>query len=220
MNKPKNMQTRTQIIAREGFKPILACVVLMFICIFFYWEFLALLLFIIAVFCCFIFRNSERIAESRANNAIISPCDGLIKDIYKTDSGVAILIKINIFDNGIFRVPATITSTKSEFRYGLFIKDDKDLQSILNTKHKVSGFYDEEAIFSITLLPEAWNKANIYDIDSSRISNSTIFIGDRLGFMKYGYMILEIYKPCILKADKGQNLFAGETLLGNLRGEL
>lgn len=231
MNKPKNMQTKTQIIAREGYKPILSCIVFMFICIFFHWEFLALLLFIIIVFCCFVFRNSERIAESRANNAIISPCDGIIKDISKSDSSVSILIKINIFDVGIFRVPATITNIKSEFKYGLFIKDDKYLQSILNTKHKVSGFYNKDAIFSITLLPEAWNKANIYEINtndkgdskkakSKTLQDSTIFIGDRLGFMKYGYVILEIKKPCMLKVDKGDSVFAGETLLGKLRGEL
>lgn len=141
------------------------------------------------------------------------------------------MIKINIFDVGIFRVPATITNIKSEFKYGLFIKDDKYLQSILNTKHKVSGFYNKDAIFSITLLPEAWNKANIYEINtndkgdskkakSKTLQDSTIFIGDRLGFMKYGYVILEIKKPCMLKVDKGDSVFAGETLLGKLRGEL
>lgn len=224
MNKPKNMQTKTQIIAREGVKPILTCVIFMLIFIFFYWEFLALVTFVLIIFCAFIFRNSERIAESRAKNAIISPCDGIIKDVYKINNGIAILIKVNIFDNGIFRVPATITSISSEFKYGLFIKGDKNLQSILNTKHKVSGFYDDEAIFSLTLLPEAWNKANIYEINIDKNQNppqdSTIFIGDRLGFMKYGYVILEIYKPCVLKADKGDNLFAGETLLGKIREEI
>lgn len=243
MNKPKELQTTTQIIAREGFKPVAGCIIVAFLCIFFHFEFFALFAFVCALFCAFIFRNSERIALYRGSDAIIAPCDGIIKDISTKDSTTSILVKINIFDNGIFRVPARITRIKSTFRFGLFIKSDKNLQKILNTKHKVSGFCDKEAIFSITLLPEAWNKANIYALggeshkDSSKdlpkylkdsrtdskrdlsgnSSQSTIFVGDRLGFMKYGYLLLEIYKPCKLLAQRGDNLFAGESLLGKLQ---
>lgn len=232
MNKPKELQTTTQIIAREGFKPVAGCIIVVFLCIFFHLEFFALFAFVCALFCAFIFRNSERIAESRQDCAIIAPCDGIIKDISTRDSTTSILVKINIFDNGIFRVPARITRMKSAFKYGLFIKSDKNLQKILNTKHKVRGFCENEAIFSITLLPEAWNKANIYALDSADLANnrtkkgaessknsvdSAIFAGDRLGFMKYGYLLLEIHTPCVLKVDKGDNLFAGETLLGKIK---
>lgn len=232
MNKPRELQTTTQIIAREGFKPVAGCIIVAFLCIFFHFEFFALFAFVCALFCAFIFRNSERIAESRQDCAIIAPCDGIIKDISTRDSATSILIKINIFDNGIFRTPARITRIKSAFRYGLFIKSDKNLQKILNTKHKVSGFLGEVPIFSITLLPEAWNKANIYALDSADLANnrtkkgaessknpvdSAIFVGDRLGFMKYGYLLLEIYAPCKLLAQRGDNLFAGETLLGKLQ---
>ena len=309
MNKPKELQTTTQIIAREGFKPVGVCIVLMFLFIFLHFEFLALFALICAIFCAFIFRNTERIASYRGNDAIISPCDGVIKDIYTQDSTTAILFKINIFDNGIFRLPAYITRIKSAFRFGLFIKSDKNLQSILNTKHKVSGFLGDSHIFSITLLPEAWNKANIYALDNLSLgmqsagfanevkqpfrricerseatntsivirdanqsaknpslrennlplpcgggqrgwvdsanktknaefnakfthplapsaregestTNTTIFIGDRLGFMKYGYLLLEIHAPCKLVAQRGDNLFAGESLIGKFQANL
>ena len=109
MNKPKELQTTTQIIAREGFKPVGVCIVLMFLFIFLHFEFLAIFALICAIFCAFIFRNTERIASYRGNDAIISPCDGIIKDIYTQDSTTAILFKINIFDNGIFRLPGYIT---------------------------------------------------------------------------------------------------------------
>ena len=269
MNKPKELQTTTQIIAREGFKPVCGCIIVAFLCIFFHFEFFALFAFVCALFCAFIFRNSERIALYRGSDAIIAPCDGVIKDISIGDFATSVLIKINIFDSGIFRVPAQITRIKSVFRFGLFIKSDKNLQKILNTKHKVSGFCDDEAIFSITLLPEAWNKANIYAVggvdfaknvadsardsaknvaDSARDSakdsakkiadsadssiaskkrklvestadsaNYAICVGDRLGFMKYGYLLLEIHTPCALKVDKGDNVFAGETLMGKIK---
>lgn len=237
MNKPRDKQTTTQIIAREGYKPVVICLIFMLLFIFLHFEFLALFALICAIFCAFIFRNTERIALYRGEDALIAPCDGIIKDISTKTSSTTILVKINLFDNGIFRVPAYITHIKSIFRFGLFIKSDKNLQKILNTKHKVSGFYGNEAIFSITLLPEAWNKANIYSIDSSKKNtkdswnlkqysykdlqfapnNSYIFVGDRLGFMKYGYLLLEIHKPCKLFKQRGDNLFAGESLLGKLQ---
>ena len=322
MNKPKELQTTTQIIAREGFKPVGVCVALMLLFIFLHFEFLAIFALICAIFCAFIFRNSERIAQYRGSDAIIAPCDGIIKDISTQGGTTAILFKINIFDSGIFRVPAYITRIKSAFRFGLFIKSDKNLQSILNTKHKVSGFLGDSQVFTITLLPEAWNNANIYALDCSnssltqslrefekssldrrlalsrsnfsaqptnlaqdtriandlnesslldksidspkqsktfpslaegdkgggsksqknsgnKISNaesthpltpsardgestthSTIFIGDRLGFMKYGYLLLEIHAPCKLSAQRGDNLFAGESQIGKLLGKL
>ena len=328
MNKPKELQTTTQIIAREGFKPVGVCVALMLLFIFLHFEFLAIFALICAIFCAFIFRNSERIAQYRGSDAIIAPCDGIIKDISTQGGTTAILFKINIFDSGIFRVPAYITRIKSAFRFGLFIKSDKNLQSILNTKHKVSGFLGDSQVFTITLLPEAWNKANIYALDwgnsslgmqftrsaphcvvneplvlfpsngahfvqshtantsivirdanqsaknpslrgesqdspkqsktspslaeedkgggsksqknsGNKISNaesthpltpsaregestthSTIFIGDRLGFMKYGYLLLEIHAPCKLSAQRGDNLFAGESLIGKFQANL
>ncbi|MGX2983389.1 hypothetical protein [Helicobacter sp. 23-1045] len=294
MNKPKELQTTTQIIAREGFKPVGVCVALMLLFIFLHFEFLAIFALICAIFCAFIFRNTERIAQYRGNDAIIAPCDGIIKDISLSGSTTAILFKINIFDSGIFRVPAYITRIKSAFRFGLFIKSDKNLQSILNTKHKVSGFCGDSQIFTITLLPEAWNKANIYSVSNSSLesrnsslgnhcvdlqnfgasqtaslvsapkfrknststtantiidsntdsanrtkiaesrndkkdkstestansTHSTIFIGDRLGFMKYGYLLLEIHAPCKLLAQRGDNLFAGESLIGKFQANL
>lgn len=233
MNKPKNLQTTTQIIAREGIKPIAICVIFMFLCIFLRIEFLALIALICAIFCAFIFRNSERIAQNRAQNAIIAPCDGRIVDIATNDSIASILVKINIFDCGIFRIPAQVSRIESAFRFGLFIHNDKNLQEILNTRHTVSGFLGESQIFKITLLPEAWNKANIYALDSSDSAKSdspkkdsrkirkdssqnAIFAGDRLGFMKYGFLRLEIHAPCAILAQRGDSLFAGESLLGTL----
>ena len=298
MNKPKELQTTTQIIAREGFKPVGVCVALMLLFIFLHFEFLAIFALICAIFCAFIFRNSERIAQYRGSDAIIAPCDGIIKDISTQGGTTAILFKINIFDSGIFRVPAYITRIKSAFRFGLFIKSDKNLQSILNTKHKVSGFLGDSQVFTITLLPEAWNKANIYALGNSSLTRpsrefekfsldrplvlsrsnfsaqptnlaqdtriaedskdlslrgsgeattkqsksresstpsksmiekrinksdspeSLAFIGDRLGFMKYGYLLLEIHTPCKLLTQRGDNLFAGESLIGKFQANL
>lgn len=212
MNKPKNLQSTSEILAREGVKPILACVILMLLFIFLHAEFLALIALFFAILGVFIFRNTERIAKSRASDAIIAPCDGKVTEILTRENSTEIFIKINIFDCGIFRTPARITRIESAFKFGLFLRGDSPLKDTLNTRHIVRGFCGARHIFNITLLPESWNKANIYAQDSSEI-----FAGDRLGFMKYGILRLEILAPCALSAHKGENLFAGESVIGRFK---
>ncbi|RDU62864.1 phosphatidylserine decarboxylase [Helicobacter sp. MIT 14-3879] len=210
MNKPKNRQTTNQIIAKEGFKPTLLCLVLILFFILLDLYFFTLLALALLVFVIISFRNTERIPESRNQNAIISPCDGVIKDVFINNDKTSLLIKINIFDNGIFRIPMYIDRIESIFKFGLFIKDNnKELKEILNTKHSIKGIKNNNIVFEITLLPEFWNKVSIYEVDSA-------FIGDRLGFIKYGYLSLCINKPSKLKISRGDNVFAGETLLGRL----
>ncbi|MDE6886427.1 MAG: hypothetical protein K2P17_05270 [Helicobacteraceae bacterium] len=209
MNKPKEKQTIAQVIAREGIKTILFCIILILVFIFIHLEILALFVFIVLIFVVFIFRNTERIASYREKDSILAPCDGIIKDIIIKDNSTSIKIKINFFDNGIFRTPTYIDKIESKFRYGLFIKNNSSLKELLNTKHFIKGIMEDKTIYTITLMPEIWNKANIYEIDSA-------FAGDRLGFMKYGYFILTLYKPCKINVQIGDNLFAGETLIGKL----
>lgn len=209
MNKPKNEQTTNQIIAKEGVKTIILSTILVFLFIFLHLNVMALVFVIICLFFIFIFRNPERIAEYRKENMIVSPCDGIIKDIIKDNNTTLLKIKINMFDVGILRTPVFVDSISTKYKYGLFIANDDNLKEILNTKHCIDGFSGDKVVYNITLLPEVWNKVSIYEVDSA-------FAGDRLGFMKYGYLILSIYAPCGLKVEKGQNVFAGQTILGKL----
>lgn len=201
--------TSNQIVAKEGFKPIILSAILVFLCIFLHSEFLAMVCLLVCLFFIVIFRNPERILQYRNDDAIIAPCDGIIKDITFDDKSTLITIKINIFDVGILRNPMLIDSTQITYKYGLFITQNTPLKSKLNTKHHIFGFCNNNLIYDITLLPEIWNKVTLYNKEN-------IYINDRIGFMKYGYLLLKIHLPCTLKAEKGQNIFAGETLLGKI----
>lgn len=209
MNKPKNEQTTNQIIAKEGFKPIMISGILILLFIFLHLNVMALVFLIVCLCFIFIFRNPERIAQSRKDDIIVSPCDGIIKDIVKDNNATLLKIKINMLDVGILRTPMFVDSVSTKYKYGLFITDDDKLKEVLNTKHCIDGFYNDKIVYNITLLPEIWNKVSVYQVDSA-------FAGDRLGFMKYGYLILSIYKPCGLDIQKGQSIFAGQTILGKL----
>lgn len=207
MTKPKEFQTTTQIIAREGFKPILIFIFLGILFIFFHLNVAALICFSISFLCAFIFRNTERIPQIREKTSIIAPCDGLIKDIVFQNNITILTIKMNAFDNGILRTPTFLDSMQARFRYGLFIKEKCALKEILNAKHAIYGIAGDKNIWELTLLPEAWNKANIYQKDSC-------YLGERIGFMKYGFCILKINQSSEILAKIGDKIFAGETQIG------
>lgn len=202
-------QTTNQIIAKEGIKPVLLTGMLVLLCIFIHLDILALVFFIICLFFTAIFRNPERIAEYRKEDMIIAPCDGIIKDIYTSNNETTIKIEIRIFDVGVLRTPMFIDSINAIYKHGLFIKRDEKLKEILNTRHCINGIKNNNTIYTIKLLPEIWNKISIY-------SKNLAFAGDRIGFMKYGFLFLTIHIPCNIKVQKGDVIIAGQTLLGKI----
>ncbi len=202
-------QTTNQIIAKEGMKPVLLSGVLILLCIFIHLNILALVFFIICLFFILIFRNPERIAEYRKENMIIAPCDGIVRDVYISNNKTTIKVEIGIFDVGVLRTPMFIDSINTIYKHGLFIKNDEKLKEILNTRHCINGIKNNNTIYSIKLLPEIWNKVNIYNTNLA-------FAGDRIGFMKYGFLFLTINVSCNIKIQKGDNIIAGQTLLGKL----
>lgn len=204
-----NKQTTNQIIAKEGYKPVLISAVLILLCIFAHLEIFALIFFIICLFVVVLFRNPERIAEYRKDDMIIAPCDGVIRDISINNSEVTLKVEINLFDVGILRTPMFIDSINTIYKHGLFIKDDEALKEVLNTRHCINGIKDGNKVYSIKLLPEIWNRVSVYDVNLA-------FAGDRIGFMKYGYLFLSIYSSCEISVQKGDNIFAGQSLLGKL----
>ena len=202
----KDTQTTTQIIAKEGIKPILFSCMLVFLCIFIHLQIFALVFFILSLFFIVLFRNPERISKYRKDNAILSPCDGIIRDISINNNEATIKIEIGLFDVGILRTPMFVDSINATYQYGLFIKDDENLKEILNTKHCIDGIKDNRVIYSMKLFPEVWNKISIYEANQA-------FMGDRIGFMKYGYLVLNIHSICDIKVQRGDNVFAGQSLI-------
>ena len=156
-----------------------------------------------------LFRNPERISKYRKDDMIVAPCDGIIRDISINDNGVTIKIEIGLFDVGILRTPMFVDSIDAIYKYGLFIKDNEILKEVLNTRHCINGIKNNNIIYSIELLPEIWNKVSIYDVNLA-------FAGDRIGFMKYGYLILNIHSLCDIKVQRGDNIFAGQSLLAKI----
>ena len=99
------MATTTEIIAKEGWKPIgiaLFGVVLMWLLDSDILVFLCLVVLICLMYC---YRNLERIAEDIADDCVLAPLDGIVQNIQNKEDGIYIEIKKPICFCGMLRMP-------------------------------------------------------------------------------------------------------------------
>ena len=198
---------RNYFLAVEGIKSILLVALALGLFAFFGFYFLALLASFFLAFLLFIFRNLERIPQNRGKDAIISPCDGILDSIINDGNKIVLRFKINILNCGILRNPTFADSIHIEQKHGLFIKNNDSLKDILSTKANINGFLNNKLVYKMIILPELINIFEIYYVKSP-------FIGDRVGFMKYGYLLLELDNNVDIFVEKGDSVLSGESMLG------
>lgn len=198
---------RNYFLAVEGIKSILLVALALGLFTFFGFYFLALLASFFLAFLLFIFRNLERIPQNREKNAILAPCDGILESVINDGNKIILKFKINILNCGILRNPIFVDSINIKQKHGFFIKSNSSLKDILNTKAKIEGFLNDKLVYKMTILPELINIFEIYYVKSP-------FIGDRVGFMKYGYLLLELDNNVDIFVEKGDSVLSGESMLG------
>ncbi|MDE5602432.1 MAG: hypothetical protein K2I71_00705, partial [Helicobacter sp.] len=99
------MKTTTEMIAREGWKPLAIGIIILLISWLFSWEFLGWLSFFFIVGVLYCYYNPERIPEDVADNLILSPIDGRIENIEKTDNEIFLEINKPMYFCGLLRMP-------------------------------------------------------------------------------------------------------------------
>lgn len=206
---PKKEHKVKIILANEGLNSVLLFASITVISIVVKCNLLAITAFIITTLIIIAFRDLERFINNRHDNSMLAPCDGIIKDINVSDIQTRITIKVNTFDCGMIRNPTYIDKLDSKCSFGLFAPKKYDV-SILNTKYTIDGIKNSNVLYTITLLPEIWNQTSIY-------INKNITIGDRIAYMKYGLLVLKVNKAMDIMVNHGDNIFAGETLIGKIK---
>lgn len=202
--------TSNQIIAKEGIKTILIVFGCVLFGIFIHCEIFTLFSLLLLILSLFVFRNSERILEYRGEGLVASPCDGKLVEYSFTNNQTILKFKVSVADVGVFRTPLDIDCNKIFSKQGLFLEALSDLSDILNTRYIIDGLADGKIIYSITLYPEVWNKVSVYKLDNA-------IKGDRMGFIKYGYLVLCINDEIDMLVSCGNSVFAGQTIIGKLK---
>ncbi len=207
------MGTTTEIVAKEGWKPIIIVALLLIVSLFFNLKFIALLFCVLLLCLVYFYRNTERIPEDATNESVIAPLDGIIKGIQTKEDGIYLNVRKPICFCGLLRMPVAEVGHSGRALTGAFVKGLKSGDSRVGERLEISFFQNEasENALKLTLYPRIFGQSVLY------FSDSTFKLGERLGFFLKGDALLRIPLESELRVNIGDTIYAGKTLMAKLK---
>lgn len=153
------------------------------------------------------FRNPERVPLDRGDDVILAPIDGRVSNIEQDKKHVRVSVDVSFFDVGLVRAPRAVESISLEKRAGLvayFSPLAKDLNESLHAQ--ITGTTN----YKLSLYPKIFKQSRFYaPIDFG--------LGERMGFMKVGTLILELPASVELRVHIGDRIKGGSSVLGYVK---
>ena len=198
------MRTTTEIIAREGWKPLVIGVIVLLLSWLFSSGFLGWLAFIFIVGVLYCYYNPERIPEDIAENLILSPIDGKIENIEKTDNGIYLEIDKPLYFCGLLRMPFEGSMKQKEKINGVL-----NASPIIGQRTLLEFFHTQGMKVEMFIYPKAYrNNLHLY------FGESKFKVTQRIGFFLKGKARIGIPLNTELKVSVGDRVFAGSSALG------
>jgi len=186
-----------------------------------YWNFSALsmlALFAAAAAILYFFRNPERISEDDAQDAILSPADGIIISIdreyeesFLKDECVSVTIATSLKDAHFVRAPFASIFKQKNSMHGAFLPIKNEKAKFLNERFAASfeGLNGKNYAISI-IAGSLATKISLYQGEDAKIRAA-----ERIAFLKSEFQtVLYLPKEVSIKKAVGDSVKAGETLLG------
>lgn len=207
---------------RDAYTFIVPLVILSVVCLLlgslispvFVWA--AGILFFLAVFVAFFFRDPER-EISTDEKTVVSPADGLIVVLKPVDpqneqAGTLISIFLSIFDVHVNRSPLAGTITSYDYRPGKFLvataqrASVENEQTVITVENRFAKVVFKQIAGLIARRIVFWKKVG-----------ETIKLGERVGYIKFGSRVDVILPPQVkVMVKKGQRAKGGVTILGKI----
>lgn len=207
------MKTTTELIAKEGWKPLIIALFGLLLSVLLNWNFLAFVFLAVVLCMAYFYRNLERIAEDIADDCVLAPLDGIIKNIQNKEDGIHLSIKKPICFCGMLRMPLAKfgkAGEAMELEHVFGLKNGKSATG----KHVKIAFKrdrDSETMLYLTLYPRNFSQLVLYfwDLDFK--------LGERLGFFLSGDAELVIPLEAELKVNIEDKIYAGQTLIASFK---
>lgn len=196
-----------QIITRESFLGIVWFIVWIVFCRVFDFSLGFLLGVVLLLAWLWAFRNPERTPIDRGDDIVLAPIDGTISNIEHRQGTTRISIDVSFFDVGLVRAPQEVEAITLEKKFGLvayFSPLQKELNEVMRADiiGKISC--------SIWLYPKVFKHTRFYAPIAYRL-------GERMGFMKVGTLVLELPDSVEIRAHIGDKLKGGVNVLGYIK---
>lgn len=192
-----------------------------------------LYVFMLLLFLCWLgiaafFRDPRRDIP-KENDIIVSPADGIIKDITFVDNGeysshfgdeqvLMIGIFLSVFDVHINRAPCNLDVKKVVYKQGKFL-DARDKRTTKenesNTLFCVGRFGKRSLPLVIKQISGAIAKRIVCEVTKG----DELEIGQKFGMIKFGSrteLILPVNKNIELKIKEGDRVYAGVSIIGKI----
>tara|TARA_B100001559_G_scaffold286013_1_gene262201 strand:+ start:317 stop:961 length:645 start_codon:yes stop_codon:yes gene_type:complete len=202
---------------KEGYKFLAISIIITFI-VWFFSNFLAMIMLLLTVWVYYFFRDPDRISIDD-NSYLVSPADGLVTDISEINGPeelgleskkfTRISIFMNVFNCHVNRTPIEGKVEEIFYKPGKFFNASLDKASKENERnyYKILSIKGEE----IVIVQIAGLIARRIICEVSKDQN--LKQGDRLGMIRFGSRVDLFFNNKKTLAKIGQNVVAGESLL-------
>ncbi|WP_181881619.1 MULTISPECIES: hypothetical protein [Helicobacter] len=209
------MKTTTEMIAKEGWKPIGVGLLLLLLSGLFGWKIFAFLCLLVTLCLMYFYRNTERIMEDNASDSLLSPLDGVIKNIENKSDGIYLQISKPICFCGMLRMPLANLgkcgeALEIEHIKGLKNGDEITGERITLAFHRETDKTPTSTLY-LTLYPKYFAQTSLYLWDSN------FRLGERIGFFLNGNATLKIPLNSELRVNIHDKILGGKTLLGKVQ---
>ena len=196
-----NQMFNSDIILKQGYKPLVLLLILSIVLALFISSFLSNIVLLLILFTLFIYRNPSRhIFEN--STSILSPIDAKVIAIDYINGKQKIYCKVNLCNNHIVRAPQSGTIKINKYQHGLNLNPNSYKASILN-EQIVIKFNN----LKLKLISGVCNHTIEY-IDKSDIKQ-----GGKIGLFLEGIAIITLKTSLPLMVKIGDKITAGQTII-------
>lgn len=201
------MERKPYIIAQEGWKSIAISFAISLVLFVLDFEVLAFVAFCITLLLAYNYRDIEKVINAD-NSSVVSICDGKVFHIETLDNSLLVSIDTSIFDASIIRTPYDCTIQNIYKTNGINLSPSNIKSKFLNTR--ASFDFVGDISINVELISDTLcSNINIFDISKIDFQR-----GDRIALINSGVVKLHLPKDIRLKINIGDNVIAGESIIG------
>jgi len=193
-------------ISSKGIKPIITLLVLTIIASLIS-DFLGAIFVLATLFTLYVFRDLQRYIYENSDS-VLSPVDGKIIAVDKTDDKLKIHCKVSLCNNHAIRAPFSGEVKVEKYHKGLNLDTSTLKAKSLNEQitYKFDSD-DRKTSLRLKLL------SGLCNIDIEKMEDTNISQGEEVSFFIDGIAIITIKDDCELLVNIGDKILSGQTIL-------